>query len=162
MAGSIMHYLIIDELYDDTVYMMLISYVCIEIRLLVSDSNEGEKRKVPKFVGYADNVVPRYLEEDFHAHFRLINAVYELIVEKLDTHLSRELGGGIEQVSPSKHILIFLWYMAIQDSMREVSQQLGIGTSTVHSILKNVFKCFASEFEHVGEFRKYSLVLKYR
>jgi len=100
-------------------------------------------------VGYAENVVPRYLEEDFHAHFRLSNAVYELIVERLDPHISREHGGGIEQVSPNKQIL---WYMANQDSRREVSQQFGIGTSTVHSILKNVFKCFVSEFEHVGEF----------
>jgi hypothetical protein len=81
MTGFIMHYLIIDELYDDTVYKILISYVCNEIRLLVSDSNEGEKRKVPKMVGYAENVVPRYLEEDFHAHFRLSNAVYKLITK---------------------------------------------------------------------------------
>ena len=142
MAGSIMHYLIIDELYDDTVCKMLISYVCNEIRLLVSDSNEGEKRKVPKMVGYAENVVPRYLEEDFHAHFRLSNAVYKRIVERLDPRLSREHCGGIEQVSSNKQILIFLWYMANQDSMREVSQQFDIGTLTVHNILKNVFKYF--------------------
>jgi hypothetical protein len=150
MAGFSVHYLIIDELYGETVYKMLISYVCNEIRQLVSDANEGEKRKVPKLVGYAENVVPRYLEEDFHAHFRLSNAVYKLIVERLDPHLSREHGGGIEQMSPNKQILIFLWYMANQDSMKEVSQQFGIGTSTVHNILKNVFKCFVSEFKHVG------------
>ena len=150
MAGFSMHYLIIDELYDDTVYRMLISYVCNEIRQLVSDANEGEKRKVPKLVGYAENVVPRYLEEDFHTHFRFSNAVYKLIVERLDPHLSREHGGGIEQMSPNKQILIFLWYMANQDSMKEVSRQFGIGTSTVHNILKNVFKCFVSEFKHVG------------
>ena len=103
-------------------------------------------------VGYAENVVPRYVEDDFYAHFRLSNAVYELIVGRLDPHLSREYGGGIEQVSPNKQILIFLWYMANQDSRREVSQQFGIGTPTVHNILKNVFKCFVSEFERVGEF----------
>jgi hypothetical protein len=50
-------------------------------------------------VGYAENVVPKYLEEDFHAHFRLSNAVYKLIVERLDPRLSREHCGGIEQVS---------------------------------------------------------------
>jgi hypothetical protein len=106
MAGFSVHYLIIDELYDDTVYRMLISYVCNEIRQLVSDANEGEKRKVPKLVGYAENVVPRYLEEDFHTHFRFSNAVYKLIVERLDPHLSREQGGGLEQMSGqhSQHI----------------------------------------------------------
>jgi len=49
MAGFIMHYLIIDGLHDDTVYRKLISYVCNEIRLLVSDPIEGEKEKYRKW-----------------------------------------------------------------------------------------------------------------
>jgi len=40
--------------------------------------------------------------------------------------------------------------MANQDSMREVGQQFGEGTSTVHDILKKVCKVFIEVFGNVS------------
>lgn len=101
-------------------------------------------------VGYVENVVPRYLEEDYRSHFRISKTVVELIHERLGHYLIRQHGGGLEQTTSYKQILIFLWYMANQDSMREVGQQFGEGTSTVHDILKKVCKVFIEVFGNVS------------
>nr|XP_034301475.1 uncharacterized protein LOC117681383 [Crassostrea gigas] len=47
-------------------------------------------------------------------------------------------GGGTEQIEPSKQLLIFLAYMASQESLREISVQFGVGIKTVHDVVNTM------------------------
>ncbi|XP_052711582.1 uncharacterized protein LOC128185912 isoform X2 [Crassostrea angulata] len=46
--------------------------------------------------------------------------------------------GGVEPILPEKKLLVFLWYMANQETLREVSNTFAIGTTTVHEIIMAV------------------------
>jgi len=94
MAGYVSLYLIIDDFFDNTPYQIIVSYVCNEIRLIVSDSNFDKREDVPRMIGYVENVVPRYLEEDYRSHFRISKTVVEsLFMKDLNIILSDSMEG---------------------------------------------------------------------
>ncbi|KAJ8300681.1 hypothetical protein KUTeg_022200 [Tegillarca granosa] len=64
--------------------------------------------------------------------------MFEEILRVIVNDLISKYGGSVEETDPSKQLLIYLWYMANQDSMREIAVQFGIGLSTVRGIIKRV------------------------
>ena len=106
MADYALQYFIIDEFLDETPYKIVIACYCNEIRGLVANLNSDERRDVPRMIGYAENVVPRYIEEDYRAHFRISETVFRLIVNRLRQPLTRQHGGGVEQIPAYKQSLI--------------------------------------------------------
>ena len=105
---------------------------------------------VPKVLGYAENIIPQYNFDDFRHHFRLSRDVYEQLLQHIAPSLMLENEGGKEGIDPDKQLLIFLWYMGNQDSMREIANLFGISISTVHSIIYRVLDIFMQELAHVS------------
>ena len=47
-------------------------------------------------------------------------------------------GGGTDHLDPVKKRLIFLDYLSNQESMRQLSIQLGVSVSTIHGTIRRV------------------------
>lgn len=62
------------------------------------------------------------------------------ILNEVFVVLQRNGHGPQANVLPDKQLLVALWYLANTASMREVSHLFGLSMSTVHGIIKNVFK----------------------
>ena len=95
---------------------------------------------IPKVLGFVEHVIPNYLNIDFRRDFRISQDTFH----SLFTHLKPALqyheysGFGHEGLSVEKQILLFLWYLSNQDSMREVSRLFGVSKSTVHKCVRRV------------------------
>lgn len=74
----------------------------------------------------------------FRSHFRVTPAVNDIILREVQGYIVSKHGGGTEQIEPSKQLLIFLAYMASQESLREISVQFGVGIKTVHDVVKSM------------------------
>ena len=93
---------------------------------------------VPKICGFAENIIPQYSFDDFRFHFRIGRSLFEEILPEFVPHLTSAHEGGILQVDPTKQLLVFLWYMSNQESMREVANTFGLSISTTHGIIYRV------------------------
>lgn len=76
---------------------------------------------VPRLTGFAENVVPNFFPDDFRYHFRICKFMFEQILTSLAEVLTSKTPGGREETDPTKQLLIFLIYMANQESMRETA-----------------------------------------
>jgi predicted DNA-binding protein YlxM (UPF0122 family) len=54
----------------------------------------------------------------------------------LPPHLTSNNVGGKEQIPPEKQLLLLIWYISNQESMREAANLFGISISTVHGTNK--------------------------
>lgn len=52
--------------------------------------------------------------------------------------LTKVQHGGYAPISVEKQFLVFLWYVAYQDSQREIAMIFGIGEWAVNNIIRNV------------------------
>ena len=96
-------------------------------------------RTVPKIIGFAEETVEAYSDKDFRADFRISKATFQqLVVELSPTLQYDERPDGKEGLNVRKQILVFLWYIANQDSMREISKLFGISKSTVFRCIRRV------------------------
>jgi hypothetical protein len=88
--------------------------------------------------GYAENIIPLFATAHFKFHFRISKEMYEVILQQVGGELLPSHGGGSDETDPSKQVLLFLWYLANQQSFREISQIFNVSMSTVHATLKRV------------------------
>lgn len=87
-----------------------------------------------RILGYAENTVP----VNSTTHFRICKEMFEVILQHIGGELLPSHGGGSDETDPSKQVLLFLWYLANQQSMREISHIFDLPRSTVHATLKRV------------------------
>lgn len=64
--------------------------------------------------------------------------MFEVILQHIGGELLPSHGGGSDETDPSKKVLLFLWYLANQQPMREISHIFDLSMSTVHATLKRV------------------------
>lgn len=75
---------------------------------------------MPKIDKFVEEIVPRMNEIEFQKHFRLSRDTYNILLTELGPSLKyRQRSTGKPALTPDKQLLVFLWYMANQDSMRE-------------------------------------------
>lgn len=91
-----------------------------------------------RILGYAENTVPVISTTYFKFHFRICKEMFEVILQHIGGELLPSHGGGSDETDPSKQVLLFLWYLANQQSMREISHIFDLSMSTVHATLKRV------------------------
>ena len=86
--------------------------------------NFGKEHHV-RFEGYAETVVPLYSPSDFKSHFRLERHTLKLLVQILGRNglFEKEYSGGHEPVNNEKLVLIAIWYLANEESMRSISDR---------------------------------------
>lgn len=109
----------------------------------------NHKRFIP-WNNYAENIVPLFDAALFRSHFRVTPAVYDIILREVQGYIVSKHGGGTEQIEPSKQLLIFLAYMASQESLRVISVQFGVGDgprrSQIH-VLRNKHSLNTSKYK---------------
>lgn len=109
-----------------------------DISILI-ESGYLHRDSLPNIEEYFENVVPQYTDYDFKKHFRITRRSYEALVFQLDPFLcDKQHHGGKEVIPPEKQILIFIWYLSNQDSIREIAQLFNVSTSTAHGIIARV------------------------
>lgn len=91
-----------------------------------------------RILGYAENTVPVFSTTYFKFHFRISKEMFEVILQHIGGELLPSQGGGSDETGPSKQVLLFLWYLVNQLSMREISHIFDLSMSTVNATLKRV------------------------
>ncbi|XP_075550731.1 uncharacterized protein LOC142584489 [Dermacentor variabilis] len=96
--------------------------------------------KRPKVVGFIEDVVRQYLDDEFRRHFRLSRPVAEKLIA--DFAASSMCPSGTHKGVPAKsvetHILSFVWYAANKTCMRNVASRFDLSESSVYRILHRV------------------------
>uniref|UniRef100_A0A8C6MEF6 DDE Tnp4 domain-containing protein n=1 Tax=Nothobranchius furzeri TaxID=105023 RepID=A0A8C6MEF6_NOTFU len=83
-----------------------------------------------------------YMDENtFARHFRVTRPQFEYLTMKLhENGVGREHHQGLLPVPVTKKVLMFLWYMANQNSFREMSDKFDVSQSAAHQIIVDVLK----------------------
>lgn len=103
----------------------------------------SEWRKAVRIEGYAETVVPNYNLSEFRSHFRTSADTFEQLVVELGNCPELPTGmqhGGREPISVEKHLLITLWFLGNQDSIRSISDRFNVTKSSVFTRVNRVCK----------------------
>ncbi|XP_062583188.1 putative nuclease HARBI1 [Saccostrea cucullata] len=112
------------------------SVVC---QILMRFSAILRRKHLPRLGGFSEETIPHFTNEDFKLHFRISKGMFEEILARISPRLvTVDHGGGIAETPPCKQLLIFLSYIANQESMREVSLYFDVGMATVHKTIRKV------------------------
>ncbi|KAH7970540.1 hypothetical protein HPB49_010006 [Dermacentor silvarum] len=96
--------------------------------------------KRPKIVGFIEDVVRQYSDDEFRRHFRLARPVAEKLIAEFaaSSMCPSRTNGGVPAKSAETHILSFIWYAANKTCMRNVASRFDLSESSVHRILHRV------------------------
>ncbi|XP_056016608.1 uncharacterized protein LOC125677829 [Ostrea edulis] len=99
-----------------------------------------ERRYIPRLGGFSENIVPQFDSKQCRRHFRVSPEIYEIILNSVVDSITDDNAwpGGSEPIPPNKKLLVFLWYIANQETLREVSNTFAVGITTVHEIVITV------------------------
>ena len=100
---------------------------------------------VPKVLGFVEEIIPAYSNIDFRQDFRRNRKTYDTFIQKLEPFIKyedRELGK--RPLSAQKQLLIYLWYLANLDSIREIARLFGVCKFTVHRCIRRVSQAICS------------------
>lgn len=103
----------------------------------------SEWHKVVRIEGYAETVVPNYNLSEFRSHFRISADTFEQLVVELGNCPELPTGtqhGGREPISVEKHLLITLWFLGNQESIRSISDRFNVTKSSVFTYVNRVCK----------------------
>lgn len=95
------------------------------------------KSTLLRILGYAKNTVPVFSTTYFKFHFRISKEMFEVIMQHIGGELLPSHGGGSDETDPSKQELLFLWYLANKQSMRENSHIFDISCNSTCYIEKS-------------------------
>ena len=127
---------------DDTEYVMLLTSAMLPLR------RRRQRQAAPKVDNFAKNVLPLFTSRDFRQHFRVSKTVFEKLHRKLDPHLKYDFRTmGKQPLSPRKQLLIYMWYIANQDALREIGNMFRVSRSTVHKVVRRVSKCICNNLK---------------
>lgn len=73
---------------------------------------------------------------EFRRHFRVTINMYEHLLRDLKPDLVKHYRGGKEPISPETQLLVCLWYVANQDSQREIGVLFGISEWSVNTMVR--------------------------
>lgn len=99
----------------------------------------SRRSATPKEFGFTDLILTKYSYVDFKHDFRLRRETFDSLLTEMRPYLTYpDRPIGKHPIPPEKQILVYLWYMANQDSMREIARLFGISTFTVHRCARRV------------------------
>lgn len=108
------------------------------------------RTEVPRILHFTENTVPRFSSKDFRNHFCLDRVTLEIVLDEMAPSLISEHPGGKDQLDIDKQLLLFVSYLANQESMREASNLFGISISTVHVTIVQVSRAFNDVYRNVS------------
>ena len=93
------------------------------------------RRSQPKVSDFVEVTLQQYNSEDFRRDFRLNRSTFSKLLNLLSPKIAyEERAIGRPPLSAEKQLLLYIWYMSNQDSMREISRLFGVSTSTCHKV----------------------------
>lgn len=95
-----------------------------------------DRRKAVRVQGYVD-VLLSYTISDFRSHFRLLTGTFE----RLTLELGNYLESFLREIAVSRHLLITLWFLCNQESVRSMADRFNVTKSSVFLCCKRV--CYA-------------------
>lgn len=111
-------------------------------------------RERPKIVGFIENVVRLYTDEEFRQDFRVSRCVAETLIRGFEgsRHYPCSDRGGSPSKTAEEHILVFLWFAANKACLRDVAGRFGMGTATAFRVVKRTLEYFVDIAEEVISF----------
>ncbi|XP_037505987.1 putative nuclease HARBI1 isoform X2 [Rhipicephalus sanguineus] len=111
-------------------------------------------RECPKIVGFIENVVRLYTDEEFRQDFRVSRCVAETLIRGFEgsRHYPCSDRGGSPSKTAEEHILVFLWFAANKACLRDVAGRFGMGTATAFRVVKRTLEYFVDIAEEVISF----------
>lgn len=118
---------------DENEYETLLIKQTWSFHLLTLVLNQ-EHCNIPRLGGFSEDIVPQFLR-----HFRVSPEIFIIVLNSIIRSLDdNPWPGGSEPILPEKQLLIFLWYIANQESLREVGNTFAVGVATVHEVVARV------------------------
>ncbi|KAJ8957895.1 hypothetical protein NQ318_001891 [Aromia moschata] len=99
-------------------------------------STEGQKLKRPKVEGFAETAVPQFDDVEFKNNFHVSRATCEKVTELIYEDFHSKHRGGWERITPTKAAYVLLWYLAHQETFKQLSERFRITQSCVYHIVK--------------------------
>ncbi|XP_023226904.1 protein ANTAGONIST OF LIKE HETEROCHROMATIN PROTEIN 1-like, partial [Centruroides sculpturatus] len=97
---------------------------------------------------YSKSTIPTYDDFTFRSHFRMsrhsIQKLLEFVQDDLQTSETDGVGKNLTTIPVIKKILITVWYLANQESYRQIADRFGVWKSTAHYIISATIKAIAS------------------
>ncbi|XP_033758878.1 uncharacterized protein LOC117341142 [Pecten maximus] len=113
---------IIDDIMDIEEELSIMDEEEIEELVLVNVGSTN-RRIIPNVIGFAEEVIPQYTETDFRRDFRVCKNTFERLIAELTPAIEYTIReSGKEGLPVRKQLLVYLWYISNQDSIREISR----------------------------------------
>ncbi|XP_065310827.2 putative nuclease HARBI1 [Dermacentor albipictus] len=105
-----------------------------------SEAFSEPPRKCPRIVGFVEEVVRLYSDEEFRRNFRVSRSVAEDLIRRFEDSefYPRSDRGGSPSKTAEEHVLIFLWFAANKACLRDVASRFGIGEATAFRIVERM------------------------
>nr|XP_020487137.1 protein ALP1-like [Labrus bergylta] len=85
----------------------------------------------------------------FAHHFRVTKPQFDYLLMKLQENgITKEHSKGLPPVPVTKKVLMFLWYMANQNSFREMSDKFDVSQSSAHRVILEVLNIMCPMGQH--------------
>ncbi|KAH7948688.1 hypothetical protein HPB49_000861 [Dermacentor silvarum] len=99
-------------------------------------------RKCPRIVGFVQDVVRQYSDEEFRRNFRVSRAVADSLISRFENSdfYPRSDRGGSPSKTAEEHILVFIWFAANKACLRDVASRFGIGEDTAFRIVERMLE----------------------
>ena len=110
--------------------------------LLLSDELNHDHCAIIKS-GVACNLIFEMDDETFKRHLRLSRRQFDVLSQKLDT-LRGEHDIGRKGVPAELRCVMVLWYMANQNSFREMADKFNVSQSTAHDIITQTLRLIST------------------
>lgn len=119
------------------------------VTLFAACSDIQEQRKRYKVERFVQDVVSRYSLDTFKTFFRVSKTTFEAILENIQhipELLLREPAAGRPQISHEKDLLMMLWYIGSQETIRSIADRFNVSESTFHSHNRRLLDVFQKYF----------------
>lgn len=78
----------------------------------------GREVKSSKIETYIKEIIPRFSDNQFREHFRMLPETYELLEQSLSNALSKQNNDGRPMIPVRKQLLTSLWLLATSDTYK--------------------------------------------
>lgn len=97
-----------------------------------------------KIEGYVEEVVSRYLLDDFKRFFRVSRTTFETICANIQEYqaLLPSWTGGRDPIPIFKQLLIMLWYVSSQETLNRIADRFNVAEASVVRCRDRLFQVF--------------------
>ncbi|CAI9102982.1 OLC1v1001388C1 [Oldenlandia corymbosa var. corymbosa] len=81
---------------------------------------------------------PDFPEDEFKKEFRMGKATFDMICNELTTSIEKNDKRRKDAVPVRKRVAVCIWRLATGEKLKDVAEKFGLGTSTIHKIIREV------------------------